>query len=215
MISFCQHVNINLSRLPSSLSTASNTRIHNKDWRVFQWSFKWISKVFKRCSMGVWGKFQGCFKEVLRLFQERLRVVPKDIEGWFNGASRVPKRSWKGVSREFQGTFIDVLFCNFVVAWISSYLPKQKEGLSYLEFGLLGKNKWMHLFLNLSPLSPISWSPSLLQNWVSVCLNNTCSDPKVVLIAHMRKRFSFLLLPHTQTQTCKQEYGSAVWLRVP
>ena len=43
----------------------------------------------------------------------------------------------------------------------------------------------------------------------------TCSDPKVVLIAHMRKRFSFLLLPHTQTQTCKQEYGSAVWLRVP
>ena len=29
----------------------------------------------------------------------------------------------------FQEVFIEVLFCNFVVAWISSQLLRQKEGL--------------------------------------------------------------------------------------
>ena len=33
------------------------------------------------------------------------------------------------MSRVFQECFNEVLFCNFIVAWISSQLPEQKEGL--------------------------------------------------------------------------------------
>ena len=69
------------------------------------------------------------------------------IQGNFEG---VYKRSSKGVSREFQGgfkdmlrkcqvcfkkmfqeCFNDVLLYNFVLAWISSQLPEQMEGLFY------------------------------------------------------------------------------------
>ena len=38
-------------------------------------------------------------------------------------------RVLKKVSSVFQETFIEVLFCNFDVARISSQLPEQKEGL--------------------------------------------------------------------------------------
>ena len=59
------------------------------------------------------------------------------------GASRVSKRSLKGVSSQFQRHFKEVssvfqecfnvvLLCNFV-AWISSQLPEQKEGLLFLD----------------------------------------------------------------------------------
>ena len=37
--------------------------------KLFHWSFKWISRVFKRISMGVLGKFLMCFKNVLREIQ--------------------------------------------------------------------------------------------------------------------------------------------------
>ena len=36
------------------------------------------------------------------------------------------KKISEKVSRVFQKSFNEVLFCNFVVAWISSQLPKQK-----------------------------------------------------------------------------------------
>ena len=39
------------------------------------------------------------------------------------------KKILKKVSREFQECFNEVLFYNFVLAWISSQLPEQKEGL--------------------------------------------------------------------------------------
>ena len=65
------------------------------------------------------------------------------FQGRRRGAPSVSKRSSKGVSMDFQGSFTDVLsklqvclecvnevlFYDFVVAWISSQLPEQKEGL--------------------------------------------------------------------------------------
>ena len=117
---------------------------------VFEWNFKRVSKVFKRNSFGVFGKFQRCFKEILRVFQGRLR-----------GVSRVSKRSSKSVQREFGGIFKDVLrkfkgsfsmsqenlkeklqcfnevlFYKVVVAWNSSELPEQKEGLFFFTSSL-------------------------------------------------------------------------------
>ena len=135
------------------------SRMLKGNFKVFQgrligeWWFKGALRVSKRSSNGVSREFQGTFKDILKKYQRCFKKISKQV------------------SRVFQECFIEVLFCNFVVAWISSQLPKQKEGLFYLEFGLLVKNKWMHLFFNLSPLSPISWSPSLLQNWVSVCIH--------------------------------------------
>ena len=42
-------------------------------------------------------------------------------------------------------------------------------------------------FLNLSPLCPISWPPLLLHNWVSICVDKTCSaDHKVDLKANIK-----------------------------
>ena len=37
------------------------------------------------------------------------------------------------VFRVFQECFNEVLFCNFVLAWISSQLPEQKGGLFFKE----------------------------------------------------------------------------------
>ena len=120
---------------------------------MFWWSCKWVSRLFKRSWIGVWGSFQG----VSRMLQGSLRGVLRDILGWFKGASRYLKevqklflgcfkdvlgkflwclknassvfqksfiKSFKYVSRIFKWSF----FCNFV-AWISSQLPEQKEGL--------------------------------------------------------------------------------------
>ena len=48
--------------------------VGREGWRVFQWSFKWISWVFERNSKGVWGKenfkkkFHVCFKNVSMKF---------------------------------------------------------------------------------------------------------------------------------------------------
>ena len=96
-------------------------------------------------------KFSGCFKRVLRLIQGSFKV-----QGKLWGDLRVSKRSSKGVKMEFGGTFKDVsmyvcsvsmfqdnlkkvkvfqecfnevLFDKIFVAWISSQLPEQKEGL--------------------------------------------------------------------------------------
>ena len=69
--------------------------------------------VFKRSSIGVWevlNVFQGFFMEVLRVFQGRLSGFPRNL------------------SRRFKKVH-EVSFLTFVVAWISSQLPEQKEGL--------------------------------------------------------------------------------------
>ena len=49
------------------------------------------------------------FKKVLRVFQGILRGVPRDLQVWFKGASRVPKRSSEGGWREFHDSLKDVL----------------------------------------------------------------------------------------------------------
>ena len=41
----------------------------------------------------------------------------------------VARKFPKKVSRVFQECFKEVLFCNFVLSWISLQLPEQKEGL--------------------------------------------------------------------------------------
>ena len=46
--------------------------------------------------------FQGCFKEVLRVIQGRLRGVPKD-QGSFKGISRKIKGCFNEVLSVFQG----------------------------------------------------------------------------------------------------------------
>ena len=52
-------------------------------------------------------KLQGCLKKVSSVFQDNS----------------------KKVSLVFQECLNEVLFCDFVVAWISSQLPEKKEGL--------------------------------------------------------------------------------------
>ena len=47
----------------------------NKDWWVFQDSFKWVSRAFERSSEGISGVFQKCFKGVSMKFQGCLKQV--------------------------------------------------------------------------------------------------------------------------------------------
>ena len=74
---------------------------------MFQGSFEWVSRVLERISKGILGKFQICFKGVSRKFKG---CSKKDF-------------------RVLQGSFNEVLFCDCVLACISSQLPEQKEGL--------------------------------------------------------------------------------------
>ena len=75
---------------------------------------------------GILKKFKGCFKRVSRQFQ---RI--------FKESSRVFKETVKCVSSKFDKKFqmcfknfsTKFYLRNFVVAWISSQPPEQKEGL--------------------------------------------------------------------------------------
>ena len=67
-------------------------------WRVFQENFNQNFKVVSR-------QFQRCFKEVSRVFKESVKCASRKFH--------------KKVSRVFQVSFYEVLFCNFVVARIS------------------------------------------------------------------------------------------------
>ena len=40
----------------------------------------------------------------------------------------------------FQICFIEILFCNYVVAWHASQLPEQKEGLFVTAMDVVGVN---------------------------------------------------------------------------
>ena len=53
--------------------------------------------------MGVLGKFQRCFKEVLSVFQDGGVFLET-----FKGASQLEESS-KGLSKQFQGSFNDIL----------------------------------------------------------------------------------------------------------
>ncbi len=82
---------------------------------MIQGRFKGIKKKFKGFFKGVSWKFQLRFKEVSRMFKESVKCVPRKFQIKFQEFSRM-----------FQWSF-----CNFVVAWISSQLPEQKEGLFF------------------------------------------------------------------------------------
>ena len=85
--------------------------------------------------------FQGCNQDILRVFQgilwcETCKGVSryiKEVQTVFQGGFRDVLRKFQGclkkVSSVCQVNFKNVLFCNFIVAWISSQLPEQKEGL--------------------------------------------------------------------------------------
>ena len=92
-----------------------------KDFRVLQGSFKDVAR-----------KFQGCFKEVWRVFQGSFKNVLRKCQGYWKKVSNVFQEIKKKVSRTFQECFNEVLFCNFVLARISSQLPEQKEGLFFV-----------------------------------------------------------------------------------
>ena len=57
-------------------------------------------------------------KEVSRVFKESVKCVSRKFQVKF--------------SRVFQECFNEVLLCNFVLAWISSQQPEQKEGFFML-----------------------------------------------------------------------------------
>ena len=112
---------------------------------------KEVQKEFQGSFKGVSRKFQGCFKEVSRLFHESFRgvsrkfkAVSRNIEGclilvlsgfqvYMKEVQRVFQERFKVMYQEnfkkaFKGV-LNVLYCNFVVAWHLSQLPEQKEGL--------------------------------------------------------------------------------------
>ena len=53
-------------------------------------------------------KFQGCFKEVSRTFQESFKGVSRKFQDCFKKLPRMFQDSFKGVSRKFKGCFKEV-----------------------------------------------------------------------------------------------------------
>ena len=91
----------------------------------------------------------GCFIELSRMFQASF--MNRKFQG-----------SFKGVYRKFQRCFKEVFLCNFVVAWISLQLPKQKETLfpklvkfSRCEGGLIGGVGWYGKVILMSNLQGV------------------------------------------------------------
>ena len=104
-----------------------------------------------RCLKEVKWVFEESFKVVSRMFQGKFKGVPTKIEGCSQLPPRElhvsVSKKFKGVSSEFQDSFKnlfkevsrvfsvncvsrkskyfnEVLFCNFVLAWISLQLPE-------------------------------------------------------------------------------------------
>ena len=64
------------------------------------------------------------------MLKRSFKAVPKTFSGSFKERFSVCSRKFeKKASRVFQECFHEILFDKFVVAWISSQLPEQKEGL--------------------------------------------------------------------------------------
>ena len=97
---------------------------------MFKGSLQLISSVFERSSKGISRQLQGYLKK-------SSKGVSRQCQRCFKEVSWVYKESVKCASRKFQKKFqgsfknvsIKFLFCNFVLARISSQLPEQKEGL--------------------------------------------------------------------------------------
>ena len=85
----------------------------------------------------------------------------------------------------------------FLHNWVQIYVDKtcSADQKVDLKANINMRKLLQHFFLlNLSPLCPISWPPLFLHNWVSICVDKTCSaDHKVDLKGniYMRK-----WLPH-------------------
>ena len=61
------------------------------------------------------------------MFLDNFRGDSRELQGYLKEVSRVLE-SVKCVSKKMiQECFNEVLFCDFVVAWILSQLPKQKD----------------------------------------------------------------------------------------
>ena len=75
----------------NSLLSRNIKSIWSKCYRVFQGSFKGVSRKLQERFKEVSGKFQGSFKKVLRVFQVRLKGVSSN----FDGVSRVFEESFK------------------------------------------------------------------------------------------------------------------------
>ena len=96
-------------------------RWFKEEWKLFQWSFKWDSKVFKNLN--------GCFKGVSRSFQRNSKVVSRKVidDSWelsgylkkfkwyFKCFSMQFQKVWKEVSRNFK-TVASVFQENFNVS---------------------------------------------------------------------------------------------------
>ena len=67
-----------------------------------------VSRVFQGSFKGVSRKFQGCFTEASRVFHGSFKCVSRKFQGSFTEVSRVLQGSFKGVSRKFQGCFKEV-----------------------------------------------------------------------------------------------------------
>ena len=92
---------------------------------LFQWSFTWGSRLFKRRNghlRKVSKVFQGCYKDVLRELQEYLKEgCYKAVSKMFKEVSKAFKESTKcvsikfqkKVSRVFHECFNEVLFLQF------------------------------------------------------------------------------------------------------
>ena len=85
---------------------------------MFQERLKDVSREFQVAFKGIWKKFKRNFKKVLKVFQGNVKGVSKKF-----------KRCFRKLSRVFQESLR--VYCNYVVAWHSSQLPEQKEGLFY------------------------------------------------------------------------------------
>ena len=75
--------------------------------KVFQGSFKEISRVFDRRLKGVFGSFMGvgCVNAVSWVFQGSFKEVSRKFQGHFKKGPRVFQGRLKGVSREFSVGF--------------------------------------------------------------------------------------------------------------
>ena len=75
-----------------------NQGCFKEDWRVFQGSFQWVSRIrkskglsekFQICVKGVSLKFRGCSKKVFRVLQGSLKGFSRKCQGVFKEDSKL------------------------------------------------------------------------------------------------------------------------------
>ena len=98
---------------------------------MFEESFKGVSRSFQRNSKVVSRKVIDDSRELsgyLKKFKWYFKGFSMQFQKVWKEVSRNFKENGKCVSRKFQ-CFNEVLLSNFLLTWISSQLPEQKEGL--------------------------------------------------------------------------------------